>query len=79
MLNTFNFGYLSRWICTYKGPQYGCDTFQNLFGPLFTLILFIILLFVSYFVACCMYAANTDDDNVVYVKNGKEEKEKYNN
>ena len=58
-MNAFNFNYLTSLICTKQIAPYGCTTFQNLFGPMFSLLLFMLLFFLSYFIAYCMYAANT--------------------
>jgi hypothetical protein len=38
--------------------------------------MFVVVFFVSYGIATCVYYANSDDENVVYIRNGKEEKSK---
>lgn len=70
-MNAFNFSYLSNIVCTQKGAQYGCNTFENLFGVGFSIILFFLLFILSYVVGSCIYSAHMSDNEVIYIKDGK--------
>ncbi len=78
MLNVFNFNYLTTLVCDVQSPPYGCNTFQNLIGPGLTILLFFGIFLLGYPIASCVYYTNSDDDNVVYIRNGKEERAKNN-
>lgn len=70
-MNAFNFDYLTKLVCDWQTPEYGCVSFQNLIGPGFTIILFLGLFLVSFCLASCVQFASSEDENVVYIRNGK--------
>ena len=53
--NVFNFNYLNMLICERQALPLTCSTYQHLIGPGLTLLTFILLFFVSYIVAGCIY------------------------
>ena len=69
IMNIFNFAPLQSLICSKQAAPYGCEGYQNLIGMLMTLLFFMVLYFIAYLVAGCLFSitANTDD-GVIYVK-----------
>ena len=57
--NAFNFNYLSTLICDKRALPSTCETYQHLIGPALTLLAFILLFFLSYIIAKCLFFATS--------------------